>query len=851
MTIDPVKSFMLYFSDLKNHDEVITKDNKANPNWTALLSNLNQIGAEDLQKLQNEINWLMSENGVTYNVYNDPKGLNRVWGLNVIPFIIQEKEWETIEKGIVQRANLFDLILKDIYGERKLIKDKIIPHDVIFGHHGFLRQCDKIVYKNEKNLLIYAADFARGIDGRMWILNDRTQAPSGMGYALENRFSTSRIAPKIYKNIHVKQPTNFFYDFNQMLRNASFDNSENPSVVILTPGPHNETYFEHAYLSSYLGYPLVTGNDLVVRNRFVWMKSLEGLKKVDVILRRIDDNFADPLELREDSFLGVAGLLEVVREQNVSIVNPIGSKILENSGLIPFMNAISKYFNQEELILPQIASWWCGQEKECKYVFENIEKLVVKRIDKSNRESIYFCDLLTKKELTNLKNEILSTPYQFVAQEKISFSTAPNFMDGKLIPRKIICRTFAVAKENTFSVMPGGLVRVAPNPDELKISNQRGGVSKDFWVVSEKRQTNIQNYSWENNNASNNSTKKINDLPSNTAENLFWSGRYIGRALVTARFIRVVLNNLNNNKYNERTAEKDSLVVLLQALTNITSTFPGFVGKGHEALFENPIVEIQSLILDETKFGSLAQTLNSFNNSFYSLRNIWSKDMWSVFDSIQKLWKKFKKENDNSITALNKLLDRTITRLIAFMGLIDESLKVDQGLLLYFIGLQSEQATMNVAKFRSLLIFNYEKHIAYEILEALLISHECLNIYRHSYKSYLNLENVLDLILLDKSYGRSLYYQVKRLEKDIRNLPETSGSTNIALQFIEEANQKMQYYNLEKLLVVEQEGNMRENLEELLAELSDLLHETALAVSQTYFDHSDQQIQLINQKIND
>ena len=293
------------------------------------------------------------------------------------------------------------------------------------------------------------------------------------------------------------------------------------------------------------------------------------------------------------------------------------------------------------------------------------------------------------------------------------------------------------------------------------------------------------------------------------------------------------------------------MVVLLQALTNITSTFPGFVGKGHEALFENPIVEIQSLILDETKFGSLAQTLNSFNNSFYSLRNIWSKDMWSVFDSIQKLWKKFKKENDNSITALNKLLDRTITRLIAFMGLIDESLKVDQGLLLYFIGLQSEQATMNVAKFRSLLIFNYEKHIAYEILEALLISHECLNIYRHSYKSYLNLENVLDLILLDKSYGRSLYYQVKRLEKDIRNLPETSGSTNIALQFIEEANQKMQYYNLEKLLVVEQEGNMRENLEELLAELSDLLHETALAVSQTYFDHSDQQIQLINQKIND
>ena len=291
--------FENYFSKSNNYDELLTSKLSIKDDWKTLSENLTKIGPKSLSLKQEEINWLLAENGVTYNVYNDPKGLNRPWDLNLVPYIIHQKEWSLVEKGIQQRAEILNLVLKDLYGKRRTTKNGIIPPEVIYAHSGFLRSCDQIQYNNAKQLLIYAADLARGPDGQMWVVNDRTQAPSGMGYALENRFSTSKIIPELYTDINVTQPSNFFNDFNQLLLNAAPKNVESPMVVILTPGPHNETYFEHSYLSSFLGYPLVKGNDLVVRNGKVWLKSLKGLKQVDVILRRIDDSFMDPLELEK------------------------------------------------------------------------------------------------------------------------------------------------------------------------------------------------------------------------------------------------------------------------------------------------------------------------------------------------------------------------------------------------------------------------------------------------------------------------------------------------------------------------------------------------------------------------
>jgi len=825
---------------------------KINPNWEKLLTNFSNLGVKELKKRQEDLDWLLAENGVTYNVYNDPNGLNRPWNLNIIPFVIDHKEWKTIQKGLQQRAYLLDLVLKDIYGKRELIKNGIVPSEIIFSHRGFLRPCHQIQYKTAQQLLIHSTDLARGPDGQMWVVNDRTEVPSGMGYSLENRFSTRQVVPDLFNEINVEQPFQFFNDFNDLLINSAATNKKNPTIVILTPGPHNETYFEHAYLSSFLGYPLVKGNDLVVRDNKVWIKTLKGLIQVDVIYRRVDDAYTDPLELRGDSYLGVAGLLNVVRAQNVVVLNPIGSGVLENPGLIPFMNSVCNYFLDEDLILPQIASWWCGQEEEKKFVLENIKKFVVKPIDNTHREHIYFCEFLNDDEIEALKQEILAKPYRYVAQEKISFSTAPNLTEENLEPRKVMCRTFAVAKEKSYSIMPGGLVRVAAEREELRVSNQKGGTSKDFWVTNDLDNTHKkrQRYHWHHSTINN--LSGIDNLPSNTAENLFWSGRYLARTLVTARYVRTVLNQMSNSEFNKRESDSESLHILYQSITHLTSIFPGFTGKNKEAAFKDPMKEIAVVLFDKTKVGSLAHALLSFKNSYYSLRNLWSKDMWRVYDMLQKEWHQFEEKNHKNTKNITKLLDSIITKLIAFIGLIEESILVEQGLLVYFIGLQMELATMTIDKSRALLAIHYDEDVEYEILESLLNSHESLNIYRYSFRSYLDIENVIKLILLDSSYSRSLKYQLHRIKKDIFKLPkrtENNELTNVQVQIINACN-SIDKVDIKDLLSKDKDSVTREKFDAFLASISNVLHATSMALTDMYFNHSDEQKQLINQNEN-
>ncbi|MFI8380197.1 circularly permuted type 2 ATP-grasp protein [Leeuwenhoekiella sp. NPDC079379] len=849
MTVATDAWFTKYFTD-NTYDEMFKPDLSVKGDWNTLLENFKQIGVEGLTQRQNDINWLLEENGVTYNVYNDPNGLNRPWNLNVVPFLLDIKEWQQIEKGLKQRADLLDKVLKDVYGERKLIKEGIVPHEVIYGHRGFLRQCDKINYKIDRHLLLYAADLARGSDGRMWVVNDRSQAPSGMGYALENRSTANRVFADVFADMNIKRLSEFFKEFNELLVEASPEKIENPNIVILTPGSHNETYFEHAYLASFLGYPLVQGNDLVVRDGHLYMKSLKGLKRVHVVLRRVDDVFTDPLELREDSHLGVAGLLDVVRRQNVAIVNPIGSGILENPGLIPFMPAICRFFLKEELHLPQIASWWCGQEKERKYVLENLSKLVIKPIDRTNREHIHFGELLSEKELEALRKEIEKKPYHFVAQEHISFSTTPNFSKGSFEPRNMVARTFTMAGKNGYNVMPGGLVRVASERDNLRVSNQRGGTSKDFWIIGNHKNEEQPSFNWNRKSAV--SVSGLDDLPSLTAENLYWAGRYVGRTLVNARFLRMVLKQMNSTEASPQQAGAVKLDTLYKAVTQMSGTFPGFMedsAKGKSAL-ENPLEEILSVVLDRNRVGSLANTMSMFSNSYYSIRNLWSSDMWRVFENIQKIWRNLENEKDITITKLIRALNQLITRLIAFMGLIEESIMVDQGLLLYFIGLQLEQSMLTITKCRALLVIKQPGQTEYEVLESLLSSHESLNIYRYSYRSYIRIEPVISLLLMDLHYPRSLAFQLGRLQKDIGRLPHSIKSDVLMNyeKYVFEAFASLRLASSESLSKINSEDSLiREDLDSLLEKLSDLLFQTSQSISNTYFNHTYKQSQLVDQ----
>ncbi|MDD5632873.1 MAG: circularly permuted type 2 ATP-grasp protein, partial [Methylococcales bacterium] len=459
-------------------------ENKALPYWERFMAALENMGSENLELRRKEAQRLLRENGVTYNVYGDSQNLTRPWRLDPVPLLISSDEWSVIEAGIKQRAELLDLILKDIYGKQSLLKKGLLPPDLVLSHEGFLHPCVSALQNQQRHLTIYSANLARGPNGRMWVLDDRTQAPSGSGYALENRTVMTRVLTDIFRETQVHRLSGFFKALHKGLAAIAPHNKEDPRIVILTPGPLNETYFEHAYLAAYLGYTLVQGGDLTVRDGHVWLKSLAGLQPVDVILRRVDDSFCDPLELRSGSKLGVAGLLEVVRRGNVAIANPLGSSVLENPGLLAFLPRLSRHFLNQELKLSSVATWWCGQRRERDFVLQSLDSLVIKPINRSQGNHAVFGGELTLKEKEDLRCQILAKPHLFIGQEQVSFSTLPSFIDNHIEPRNAVIRSFVVASGNDYTVMPGGLTRIAPQKNNFIVSNQAGGISKDTWVLA-------------------------------------------------------------------------------------------------------------------------------------------------------------------------------------------------------------------------------------------------------------------------------------------------------------------------------------------------------------------------------
>lgn len=404
-----------------NFDEMLNSTGQVRPHWNDLVLALQTLGIHEVERRHGELSKLLRENGVTYNVYSDPEGNNRPWQLDPVPLLIGGEEWHEIEAGLLERAHLLNLILVDLYGPRNLIRNGLLPFELIYNHGGFFRACDQIRLSGEHQLILYAADLARGLDGRMWVLSDRTQAPSGAGYALENRLAMSRIFPNLYRDIPVQRLDRFFHALRTSLTAIAPNAAENPRIVVMTPGPLNETFFEHAFIASHLGYPLVQGDDLTVRDGFVWLKSLNGLLRVDVILRRVDDSYCDPLELREDSRLGVPGLLEAARRGNVAIANPLGVSLLENPALLPFLPAISQYFLGKPLRLPSAATWWCGQPRELSYVLDNLENLVIKPVSRGSGKASVFGNQLDRKQLAEWRERIKARPSFYVGQEHENF----------------------------------------------------------------------------------------------------------------------------------------------------------------------------------------------------------------------------------------------------------------------------------------------------------------------------------------------------------------------------------------------------------------------------------------------
>jgi len=413
-----------YLSDARRYDELLDGAGAVRPHWRPLIDALAGDGAESVRRGVDLARRLIVENGVTYNVYADPQGRDRPWVLDPLPLLLTAGEWREIEAGVIQRARLFDALLGDLYGPQRLLRDGTLPPQVPFGHPNFLWPCHGIVPSGGRWLQVYAVDISRSADGQWWALADRTQAPSGPGYALENRQIVSRVFPQLLNDVGVRSLNAFFIALRESLLSWAPER-ETPMAVVLTPGAFNETYFEHAYLARQLGLPLVEGHDLTVRDDGVYLKTLGGLRRVHSILRRLDDDFCDPVELRADSALGVPGLLGAVRAGKVIVANALGSGVLESAAWMGFIPAAAEQLLGEKLLLPSVATWWCGEPAALGYVCENIDRLVIKPAYPNQHFDPVFARDLDAAARTALIERIQARPHAYVAQERLSFSQAP------------------------------------------------------------------------------------------------------------------------------------------------------------------------------------------------------------------------------------------------------------------------------------------------------------------------------------------------------------------------------------------------------------------------------------------
>ncbi|MBN9383332.1 MAG: circularly permuted type 2 ATP-grasp protein [Chitinophagaceae bacterium] len=808
--------------------ELLGENGRLHPHWETFFQSYSQLGDEEIALRNEDMMRLLTENGVTYNIYGDPSGLNRPWNLDIIPFLISKHEWPAIESGLLQRAELLNLILKDIYGERRLIRNGILPAELIYNHAGFLRQCAGIHLPGKHHLIMYSADLARSRDGRIWVVNDRTQAPSGSGYALENRTAMTRVLPELFNGLEVRHLSPYFNALRNGLHEIAPHQRLNPRIVILTPGSSNETYFEHSYLSSYLGFTLVQGNDLVVKDSHVWLKTMGGLERVDVILRRVDDIYCDPLELKEDSQLGIPGLLQAVRSGHVSIANPIGSSVLENPGLMPFLQSIARWFLSEDLRIPTIASWWCGQPKELDYVLAHLPTLVIKKINRNpTGTSSVDGASLSHRELSEWKQRIRSNPSLYVGQEKVDISSTPSLIDGKIESRKVLFRSFLVSNKEGYVAMTGGLCRTSSKEGNFIISNQSGGISKDAWILSPEpgRVVNVLKETTERPVAGDNDM-----LPSHAAENLFWTGRYTERVLGNARFLRTVMQFVVEGR-TERS--------LLTALTKYSYTYPGFAGEGSEDRFAHPWVELKEVLLNEKRTGSLKYNFLQFNRAIHEVREHWSTDTWRVLRVMEEEFRQNIPLTHQGHIRMLHTLDNLITFVVAFIGLTRESISREQEWILLDLGRKIEQSLLLITMLRVTLTGRYSDQVEYNLQQSVLMSHESLVNYRYKYRMPINNELVLDLMLFDPNNPRSLTYQVDRLKTYLHLLPRVhAGHVQTEYErLILEADTLLQQTDRRELAQADENLYEYRKLDDLLSRMYTLLSAIPDVISKTYFKH--------------
>jgi len=810
-------------------DELVDANGQVRPHWQPLITSLERIAPEELAVRHDNTRRVIREHGATYNVYSDGDSLGRPWSLDLLPLLVPANEWKRIEAGLIQRSHLLNLVLSDIYGPKKLLKDGLLPPALLFGNPGFLRPCHDIRPALNRFLLIHGVDLARAADGSWWILGDRTQAPSGAGYALENRLVLSRMFPDEFRENRVQRLAAFFQSQRDTLHSLAPPGRTNPNIVLLTPGPFNETYSEQVFLARYLGFALVEGGDLTVRDRRVWLKTLEGLQPVDVLLRRVDDTFCDPLELRGDSSLGVSGLLEAARAGNVTVANAFGSGAVEMPALMAFLPALCRHLLGEDLKLPSIATWWCGHPSALEYVQEHLDELVIQRAFNPTGTEPLSGASLDHASRAVLLEKIRRAPFDFVAQETIQLSTAPVWVRKQLEPRRVVLRAFTCASASGFAVMPGGLTRFSNSTDRAVVSMQRGGASKDTWVLAEGPVSQLtllkpapQVVRLERNAI---------EITSRVGDNLFWLGRYSERLEDLVRVLRCLLLRLTGEAGAEEASEVSALVNLLVTLELLP---PKFRDPYRLAGVER---EIHLLIYQTHRLGTVREVAGRLRNLAFVLRDRFSVDTWSILGRIQVSARSQQGRAD--ATEALALLNALIADLAAFSGMEMENMTRGHGWRLLDLGRRLERGINVVTLLQAALSLNSHGLAA---LDPVLEITDSVMTHRRRYFAQPQWPGVLDLLLADDSNPRSLAFQAGALAEHASHLPRETAPNGFEGPSTQIAALRDLLQNDWQSLVQRPPQELEHNAAQLLSRCGACLRALSDSITHIYFSHTETRV---------
>jgi uncharacterized circularly permuted ATP-grasp superfamily protein/uncharacterized alpha-E superfamily protein len=734
-------------------DEMMDGDGRVRPHWQPFLAMLATLGGDEINRRFAAADRYLRDSGVFYRVYEDAAGIERPWPLSHIPLIIEPGEWRQLEAGLVQRAELLEAVLKDSYGPGTLTRDGRLPAALIAGNPEFLRPLVGVEPPGGAHLRFYAVDVGRGPDGHWWVLNDRAQAPSGAGYAIENRLALSRAIPDIYRTARVERVAPFFQAFQAEL--FALNRRDDARIGLLTPGPMNETYFEHAYLARYLGLLLVEGEDLVVQDDGVFIRTVSGLRRTEVLLRRVDADFVDPLELNAASRLGVAGLLQAVRDGEIVIINALGAGLIEARAMLAFLPALAPIVLGAPLKMSNIATWWLGRADMREEMLGEIDNMVIasaftEHFADGRQGSEILGAKLDAGERQALMQSIRDRGIDYVVQEAVTLSSMPVWRDGALQPRPFTLRLFLAKMGERWQVMPGGFVRIAEDIDARAVSLQRGAATADAWVLSHgpvgettllptAERITVQ--------------RATGLLPSRAADNLFWVGRYVERTEATLRLIRAIINRVADDAAAPVIAGIGSLLGAWEAIPKDT--------------FGAPATFTARTVLTRGDLdGALPRLVGSARAAASVIRDRFSPDAWRAINDLYKLIAAPLSIGPTE-SAIAERIEAALRIIAAFSGLAQENMTQLAGWRFLELGRRIERALLTCRLTRA-----FAETVAPDGgLDLLLELADSQISYRQRYVMIAALAPVVDLVMLDPNNPRSVLFQLDRIETHLNALP--------------------------------------------------------------------------------